>query len=266
MAEFEGQAALVTGAGRGIGKAIALRLARDGADVAIADINAEWAEATAAEIRALGRKSWAATADVGDYDQAQGLVAGVVREFGKIDILVNNAGTSKAASFFDITKESWLAQLNVHMSGTFYCSQAAARDMRTRNYGRIVCISSIAGLMGPIDLAAYGAAKAGVIGLIRAMALELGDYGITANGVAPGPIDTELLRAAWPPEVYATRSEHIPARRLGRVDEIARAVAFLASPEAGYISGVIMPVDGGSVAAGAYMVEQARRRKEAAKS
>jgi 3-oxoacyl-[acyl-carrier protein] reductase len=264
MAEFDGQAALVTGAGRGIGKAIALRLAHAGADVAIADINAEWAEATAEEIRRLGRKAHAATADVGDYDQAQGLIAGVIGAFGKIDILVNNAGTSKSAPFLEITKDSWLAQLNVHMSGTFYCSQAAARDMRTRGYGRIVCISSVAGFMGPIDLAAYGAAKAGVIGLVRAMALELGDYGITANGVAPGPIDTELLRSAWPADVYAERAEHIPVRRLGKVEEIAHAVAFFASPEAGYISGVIMPVDGGSVAAGAYMVEKYRRRKKAA--
>ena len=231
--------------------------------MAIADINAEWAAATAAEVRALGRKSWAATADVGDYDEAQGLIAGVVREFGKIDILVNNAGTSKSAPFLEITKESWLSQLHVHMSGTFYCAQAAARDMRTRGYGRIVCISSVAGFMGPIDLAAYGAAKAGVIGLVRAMALELGDYGITANGVAPGPIDTELLRSAWPADVYAERAEHIPVRRLGKVSEIAHAVAFLASPEASYISGVIMPVDGGSVAAGAYMVEKYRRRKKA---
>jgi NAD(P)-dependent dehydrogenase (short-subunit alcohol dehydrogenase family) len=261
MAEFEGQAALVTGAGRGIGKAIALRLAKAGADVAVADINADWAEATAAEIRALARKTHAATADVGDYDQAQGLVAGTIAALGKVDILVNNAGTSKSAPFLEITKEAWLAQLNVHMSGTFYCSQAAARDMRTRGYGRIVCIASVAGMMGPIDLAAYGAAKAGIIGLVRAMALELGDYGITANGIAPGPIDTELLRSAWPAEVYAERAEHIPIRRLGKVDEIAHAVAFLASPEASYISGIIIPVDGGSVAAGAYMVEKYRRRK-----
>jgi NAD(P)-dependent dehydrogenase (short-subunit alcohol dehydrogenase family) len=149
------------------------------------------------------------------------------------------------------------------MSGTFYCSQAAARDMRSRGYGRIICISSVAGFMGPIDLAAYGAAKAGIIGLVRAMALELGEYGITANAIAPGPIDTELLRSAWPADVYAERAEHIPIRRLGKVEEIAHAVTFLASPEASYISGVVIPVDGGSVAAGAYMVEKYRRRKAA---
>jgi len=263
MAEFDGQFALVTGAGRGIGKAIALRLAKAGADVAVADINPEWAEATAAEIRALGRNAHAAVADVGDWDQAQGLIAGTIGALGKIDILVNNAGTSKSAPFLEITKESWLAQVSVHMSGTFYCSQAAARDMRSRGYGRIICISSVAGFMGPIDLAAYGAAKAGIIGLVRAMALELGEYGITANAIAPGPIDTELLRSAWPADVYAERAEHIPIRRLGKVEEIAHAVTFLASPEASYISGVVIPVDGGSVAAGAYMVEKYRRRKAA---
>ena len=263
MSQFQGQSALVTGAGRGIGKAIALRLAREGADVAVCDINGDGAHATAAEITALGRKAFALQADVGDYDQAQALVAGTVKALGKIDIHVNNAGTSKALPFLEITRESWEAQLNVHMSGTFFCSQAAARNMKERGYGRIVSVASVAGLMGPIDLAAYGAAKAGIIGLTRAMSLELSDYGITANAIAPGPIDTDLLRSAWPADVYAERSHHIPAKRLGKVEEIAHAVTFLASREAGYISGIVLTVDGGSVAAGAYMVEKYRRRNAA---
>jgi NAD(P)-dependent dehydrogenase (short-subunit alcohol dehydrogenase family) len=264
MSQFKGQTALVTGAGRGIGKAIALRLAREGADVAVTDINGEAAETTAKEIAALGRRSFATPSDVGNYDQAQSMVAAAIKALGKIDILVNNAGTSKAQPFLETTKESWDAQLGVHMTGTFACSQAAARDMRTRNYGRIVSMASVAGQMGPIDLAAYGAAKAGIIGLTRAMSLELSDYGITANAVAPGPIDTELLRSAWPADVYAERGNHIPAKRLGKVEEIAHAVSFLASPEAGYVSGIVVTVDGGSVAAGAYMVEKYRRRKAAA--
>jgi 3-oxoacyl-[acyl-carrier protein] reductase len=263
MAILEGQAALITGAGRGIGKAVALRLARAGADVAVVDRNGLSAEETAGEIAQHGVRSWWGSADVGDYDQVQSYVADTIGAFGKIDILVNNAGISKAQPFLDTSKEDWEAQLSVHMSGTFYTSQAAARDMRTRGYGRIVCISSVSALMGPIDLAAYGAAKAGIAGLVRAMALELADYGITANAVAPGPIDTELLRTSWPADVYAERAEHIPLRRLGKVEEIAHAVEFLASPEAGYISGAILPVDGGSVAAGAYMVEKYRRRKAA---
>jgi NAD(P)-dependent dehydrogenase (short-subunit alcohol dehydrogenase family) len=264
MGEFTGQVALVTGAGRGIGKAIALNLALAGADVAVTDIDGGRAEATAAELSATGVRAWACATDVRDPDQVQALVAGAVAALGKVDILVNNAGTSKARPFLDITREEWEAQIQVHMSGAFYCSQAAARDMRERGYGRIICIASVAGLMGPIDLAAYGAAKAGIIGLVRGMALDLADYGITVNAVAPGPIDTELLRSAWPADVYAERAEHIPARRLGRVSEIAHAVAFLASPASGYISGVVIPVDGGSVAAGAYMVEEYRRRKSGA--
>ncbi len=261
MAQLDGQVALVTGAGRGIGRTIALQLAREGADIAVTDINEDWAQETARDITDIGRKSIANCTDVGDYDQVQALTAQSVATLGKIDILVNNAGISKARPFLELTKEEWEAQLRVHMSGTFYCSQAAARDMSRRGYGRIICISSVAALMGPIDLAAYGAAKAGVAGLVRAMALELADHGITANAVAPGPIDTELLRSAWPKEVYEERANHIPAQRLGIVDEIAHAVAFFASPESGYISGTILPVDGGSVAAGAYMVEKYRRRK-----
>ncbi len=261
MAQLDGQVALVTGAGRGIGRTIALQLAREGADVMVTDINENSAQETAHDIVGIGRKSAAKRTDVGDYDQVQSLVAQSVKALGKIDVLVNNAGISKARPFLELTKEDWEAQLRVHMSGTFYCSQAAARDMTLRGYGRIICISSVAALMGPIDLAAYGAAKAGVAGLVRAMALELADHGITANAVAPGPIDTELLRSAWPKDVYEERANHIPIQRLGIVDEIAHAVAFFASPQSGYISGTVLPVDGGSVAAGAYMVEQYRRRK-----
>ena len=261
--QFEGQVALVTGAARGIGKAVALALAKGGADVAIADRNAEGAETTAEEVRALGRRAFAASCDVGDHGNVQRLVAGAIESLGKIDVLVNNAGVAKAEPFLEITKENWENHLHTHLFGTFYCSQAAARDMARRRYGRIVTIASVAGLMGPLDLAPYGAAKAGMMGLTRAMALELADHGITANAVAPGPIGTELLRSAWSKEALAERVDHIPARRLGTVEEVAHTVLFLASPEAAYVSGSVVVVDGGSVAAGAYMVEQYRRRKAA---
>jgi 3-oxoacyl-[acyl-carrier protein] reductase len=262
--QLQGQVALVTGVGRGIGKAIALRLAREGADIAIADLNQEWAQATAEETRALGRNVFCAQTDISEYDQVQALVAETVQRLGKIDILVNNAGVAKAQPFLEVTKENWDTHLKVHLFGTFYCSQAVARVMRQCNYGRIIAIASIAGIMGPIDIAPYGAAKAGMIGLIRAMALELGDHGITANAIAPGPVNTELLRTLWSQEMYAERASQVPIRRLGSVEEIAHAALFLASPEASYISGAVLTVDGGAVAAGGYMVEQYRRRKSTA--
>jgi 3-oxoacyl-[acyl-carrier protein] reductase len=260
---FKDQVALVTGAGRGIGKAIALALAREGADIGLAEIDEQAARATAEEITALGRRAFFKRADIGDCAQAQGWVAEAARELGRVDVMVNNAGVAKGQPFLEITPENWDNHLRVHLFGTFYCSQAAAREMARRKYGRIVSMASVAGLMGPLDLAPYGAAKAGIIGLTRAMALELADHGITANAIAPGPIDTEMVRAAWSKEAYEERANHAPINRFGKVEEIARVAAFLASPESSYISGAVMVVDGGATAAGSYMVEKYRRRKAA---
>jgi 3-oxoacyl-[acyl-carrier protein] reductase len=264
MMRFQNQVALISGAGRGIGKSIAVALAREGADIGFADLNREWAEQTAAEITKLGRKVQHQIADISDYDQVHDWISAAAQHFGRVDIMVNNAGIAKGQPFLDITRENWEDHLKIHLFGTFYCSQAAARHMVKRNYGRIISIASVAGLMGPIDVAPYGVAKAGIIGLTRAMSLELADYGITANAIAPGPVDTELLRTAWSKEAYAERANHIPVRRLAKVDEIARAALFLADPESSYISGAVLVVDGGSVAAGAYMVEKYRRRKAGA--
>ena len=261
--QLQGQVALVVGAGRGIGKAIALRFAREGADIAVVDLNGEWARTTAEEIAGLGRRVFVKTADVSDHGQIQAAVREAAAALGKLDICVNNAGVVEIQPFLDISRESWERHLNVHLSGTFYCAQAAAREMAKRDYGRIVNLASVAGLMGPIDLASYGTAKAGIIGLTRAAALDLADYGITVNAIAPGPIDTELLRV-WPAAALHERMQHLPVARLGTVEEIAHAALFLASPESGFISGTVMVVDGGSVAAGAYMVEKYRRRKAAA--
>ncbi|HXG20297.1 MAG TPA: SDR family NAD(P)-dependent oxidoreductase [Methylomirabilota bacterium] len=261
--QLQGQVALITGAGRGIGKAIALRFAREGADIAIVELREEWAQATAAEIRALGRQAVVKVADVSDYDQAQNAVREAATTLGRLDICVNNAGIGKAQPFLDITKENWERHIGIHLNGAFYCSQAAAREMAQRKYGRIINIASIAGLIGPIDLAPYGAAKAGITGLTRAAALDLADYGITVNAIAPGPIDTELLRT-WPAEALRERAQHMPIARLGTVEEIAHAALFLASPDSGFITGTVLAVDGGSVAAGSYMVEKYRRRKAGA--
>jgi 3-oxoacyl-[acyl-carrier protein] reductase len=154
----------------------------------------------------------------------------------------------------------------VNLSGTFYCSQAAASEMAKGRYGRIVNVASVAGVIGPIDLAAYGASKAGVIGLTRAASLDLADYGITVNAIAPGPIETELMLGAWTAEALRERPQHGAIARFGTVEEIAHVALFLASPESGFITGVTVSVDGGASAAGAYMVEKYRRRKALAAS
>jgi len=261
---LEGQVAIVTGGGQGIGKAIALRLAAEGADVGIIDVNGKNAEATGKEIRDRNRRAVATMTDVADFHAVAAAVNEIVGELGQLDILVNNAGIEKRAPFLEITPDDWERQLDVNLSGTFYCSQAAAREMTKRRYGRIVNLSSVAGLMGPIDLAAYGAAKAGIVGLTRAAALDLADFGITVNAIAPGPIETELMLGVWSAEALRERPQHGAIARFGTVDEIAHTALFLASPESGFITGITLSVDGGAVAAGAYMVEKYRRRKAAA--
>jgi 3-oxoacyl-[acyl-carrier protein] reductase len=263
---FEGQVALVTGGGQGIGQAIALRFAREGADVALVDVNRETAEAVGREVQSLGRRSAIRVADVSDYFAIQEAVQQIAAELGRLDVLINNAGVEKRAPFLEIRPEDWQRQLDVNLSGTFYCTQAAAREMAKSRYGRIVNISSVAGLIGPIDLAAYGVSKAGVIGLTRAAALDLADSGITVNCIAPGPVETELMLGAWSAEALRERPQHGAIPRFGTVDEIAHAAAFLAAPDSGFITGITVSVDGGAVAAGAYMVEKYRRRKAAAMS
>jgi len=261
---LEGQVAIVTGGGRGIGKAIALRLAREGADVGIIDVNGKSAEATAEEIRELKHRAVSTVADVGNFNAVEAAVKEIVGELGRADILVNNAGIEKRAPFLEITPDDWQRQLTVNLSGTFYCCQAGAREMAKRRYGRIVNLSSVAGLIGPIDLAAYGAAKAGIVGLTRAAALDLADFGITVNAIAPGPIETELMRGVWSAEALRERPQHGAIARFGTVEEVAHTAFFLASPESGFITGITLTVDGGAVASGAYMVEKYRRRKAAA--
>jgi len=263
---LEGQVAVVTGGGRGIGQAIALRLAREGVDIAIIDLERETAESTANEISALGRRAVVKVADVSDDAAVRSTIGDVVSDLGRLDILINNAGVEKRSPFLEITPEDWRRQLDVNLTGTFFCTQAAASHMAKRQYGRIVNISSVAGLIGPIDLAAYGASKAGVIGLTRAAALDLADYGITVNAIAPGPIETELMLGAWTAEALRERPQHGAIARFGTVEEIAHVVLFLASAESGFITGVTISADGGAVSSGAYMVEKYRRRKAAASS
>ena len=260
---LQDQVALVTGGGRGIGRATALRLAHEGADIAIIDVDGETAEATSREINALGRRAAFRIADVSDHASIGATVQELVQELGRLDVLVNNAGVETRSPFLEITPTEWERQIAVNLTGTFNCSQAAAREMATREYGRIVNITSVAGLIGPIDLAAYGAAKAGIVGLTRAAALDLADLGITVNAIAPGPIETELMLGAWSAEALRERPQHGAIARFGTVEEVAHTALFLASPDSGFITGVTISVDGGAVAAGAYMVEKYRRRKAA---
>ena len=262
---LQGQVAVVTGAGQGIGKAIATRFASDGADIGIIDVNGEKAQATSEDIRRIGRKALVSVADVANFHAVEAAIAKIVGELGRLDILINNAGIEKRAPFLEITPEDWQRQLDVNLSGTFFCMQLAAREMAKRGYGRIVNLSSVAGLIGPIDLAAYGAAKAGIVGLTRAGALDLADFGITVNAIAPGPIETELMLGVWTAEALRERPQHGAIARFGTVDEIAASALFLASPESGFITGVTLSIDGGAAAAGAYMVEKYRRRKASGK-
>ena len=241
-----------------------MRLAKEGANVAIIDINEKTANNTAQAVRRLDRQSSVSVADVSNSRAVETTINTIGAELGRVDILVNNAGIEKRAPFLEITPEEWQRQLDVNLSGTFYCSQSAARQMAKRKYGRIVNISSVEGLIGPIDLAAYGATKAGIIGLTRAASLDLADFGITVNAIAPGPIETELMLGAWSAEALRERLQHGAIARFGTVVEIAHATLFLTSPDSGFITGIALPVEGGAVAAGAYMVEKYRRRKLAA--
>lgn len=241
-----GKSALVTGGGRGIGRAIALRLAGDGADVAVLDIIGENAENVAGEIEAIGRRALAIVADLTCSAQVNAAIAKVEQEFGGIDILVNNAGVTQNVSVVDMTDEDWERIVNVNLRGTFYCCRAVLPGMMRRAYGRIVSISSVSAKQGSgvWGAAHYAAAKAGVIGFTKALAREVAQYNITVNAIAPGviqiPIADERRRKAK--EEAAARC---PMRRQGRPEEVAAAVAFLASDDATYITGEIMDVNGG---------------------
>ncbi len=241
---LEGKRALVTGAGRGIGKAIALLLAREGADVAVSDIAVDPARETVKEIESLGGKALAIEGNVADRVGAEKMVEKVVEEFGGIDILVNNAGITRDALLLRMKEEDWDAVMDVNLKGTFNCTKAAVRFMSRQKSGKIVNIASIVGLMGNAGQANYAASKAGVIGFTKTVAREFASRGININAVAPGFIATAMTDAI-PEKARNELISAIPMGRLGSAEDVAEAVLFLVSGASDYITGQVISVNGG---------------------
>lgn len=242
--ELNGRVAIVTGGAQGIGKAIALTLARHGADVVVTDINLERAQATAQEIEALQVRSLAIKANVADVSAAEQMVKETVDKLGKIDILVNNAGITRDNVLLRMKPEEWDQVMEVNLKGTYACTRAALKFMFRQKNGRIVNIASITGLMGNAGQANYSASKAGIIGFTKAVAREYATRGITVNAVAPGFIDTAMTQAI-PEKERETLTRQIPMERLGTPDEVAAAVYFLVSDLSRYITGQVINVNGG---------------------
>ena len=274
---LEGKVALVTGGSRGIGKAIALRLAEEGADVAIIyqhtreqaekvsrlidqmgtieDLSKlsikidqmdsrEHAKEVSNLIRSMGRHSCIVQGNVSDIEQVNKMNDEVVKQFGKIDILVNNAGIVRDKSFVKMTPQMWNEVLSVNLNGTFYCTKAVIEGMVERKYGRIVNISSVIGRMGNFGQANYAASKAGMVGLTQTLAKEFASKGITVNAIAPGFIETDMAKSV-PEETMRKVLEKIPLGRLGKPDEVAGMVAYLVSDEGNYITGQVIDLNGG---------------------
>ncbi len=259
---LKGKVVIVTGAGSGLGRATALAFAREGAKVVVNDISQRRAEAVAEEINGASRKkkALAVRADVVSKAEVDAMVAAARKRFGPVNVLINNAGIGQIKDFLDISPDEWQRMLDIHVKGTFLCSQAVIADMIAANWGRIVNTASVAGMEGGPQNAHYAAAKAAIIGFTRSLALEFARSGITVNAVAPGLIDTPMARGVGSgangeggiPNVKAEQVmnfflRRIPLRKLGTPEDIAQAHLYLASDEAQYVTGQVLSPNGGYV-------------------
>lgn len=242
--DFKGQVAVITGGARGIGRAIAEALAKNGVNLVIADIGPEQAKETASEIGKSGVKAMAVNLDVSKSDEVVKIFENISKEFGKIDILVNNAGITRDGLIMRMKEEDWDAVINVNLKSVFLCSKEAIKIMAKQRYGRIVNITSVVAFMGNPGQANYSASKAGIVGITKTIAKEYASRGITVNAVAPGFITT-VMTDALPENVREEMKRAVPIGRFGTPEDVANAVVFLASPEAGYITGHVIHVNGG---------------------
>lgn len=242
--------ALVTGSASGIGEAIARRLGHDGRTVLIADRDFAGAERTAAALRDEGIDAAALALDVSDVTSIDACARTVAEKWGRCDILVNNAGIAKTYPFGELPADHWQAVLGINLTGPLLLVQRLSLLMIAQKWGRVVNIASISGMRASAGRTAYGTSKAALIGLTRQMAIELATSGVTVNAVAPGPVDTPLTAQLHSAKTREGYTDAVPMRRYGRPEEIAAAVAFLASDEASYVTGHTLPVDGGFMAAG----------------
>jgi len=236
--------AIITGGARGIGKAIARRLAKEGMNIVISDIMGEEAVKTAREIEATGVRTLAVTTDVSKSHDAEELIKQTMAAFGSVDILVNNAGITRDNLSIRMGESDWDLVMSINLKGTFLCSQFAAKEMMKKRFGRIVNLASVSGILGTAGQANYAASKAGIIALSKSMARELGGRNITVNAVAPGFILTEMTKKL-PENVKEAYITQIALKRAGTPEDVAEAVYFLASPAAQYITGTVLNVSGG---------------------
>ena len=246
MSQLANQIAVVTGAGRGIGRAIALKFAAEGADVVVVSRTQENSEKVAAEIRALGRKAWAHAVDVADAPAVSAAAEKILADCGKVDILVNNAGVTRDGLLMRMSDADWDTVLNTNLKGAFLVTKAFSRAMIKARSGRIINISSVIGLIGNAGQCNYASSKAGLIGFTQSCAKELAGRGITVNAIAPGFIETDMT-ADLKEEMKAALLKQIPLGCLGQSDDIAGAALYLASPAARYVTGQVLTVDGGMV-------------------